>query len=202
MLAMIVALSSVTVLETKMSQKTKSSVGAFYNADSGVEWALNKIASVSGKSSIAAEFGDSTPGDGIAPSGVTEYKIYLLNSQGQVIKDGTELISNIKAVRAVGTQNTGEVTQRAIEAAVAAAGSPTFTKCQVKLSSTAIYPICPLGWIDIHHYASASIGNERMGTGGAVGGMRPVNMNDDGWDYQNSSRSVNATLACAVCQKN
>ncbi|PIW93089.1 MAG: hypothetical protein COZ87_03170, partial [Candidatus Moranbacteria bacterium CG_4_8_14_3_um_filter_43_15] len=47
-LSMVVSLTYVTVMEQKMSSKTKSSVGAFFNADSGVEWALNKIANSSG----------------------------------------------------------------------------------------------------------------------------------------------------------
>ena len=48
-LSLVMSLSYVTVMEQKMSSKTKSSVGSFFNADSGVEWALNKIASATGE---------------------------------------------------------------------------------------------------------------------------------------------------------
>jgi hypothetical protein len=117
-LGMVITLSSVTVLETKMNQKTKSSVGAFYNADSGVEWALNKIATTA-STDILGTFGTSAPGSGVKPVGVTDYNIYLLDKDGKVITTNLT-IDQVKAVRAVGTQ--GGDTQRAIEAAVAAVG--------------------------------------------------------------------------------
>ncbi|MDD5490120.1 MAG: PilX N-terminal domain-containing pilus assembly protein, partial [Candidatus Moranbacteria bacterium] len=47
-LSLVVSLSYITVMEQQMSSKTKSSVGSFFNADSGVEWALNKIANSPG----------------------------------------------------------------------------------------------------------------------------------------------------------
>jgi len=118
-LGMVVSLSYITVMEQKMSGKTKSSVGAFFNADSGIEWALNKIVSSSGK--ISNVFGTSTPGNGIdCPdfgSG-SPCKIYLLDTNGKVITDSNTDLSEVKAVRSVGTQ--GGETTRAIEAAVAA----------------------------------------------------------------------------------
>jgi len=131
-LAMVVTLSSVTVLETKMNQKTKSSVGAFYNSESGVEWALNQIATKSG--TINSVFTgvtavDPTTGKINCPdfgSG-SPCSLYLLDSNGKVINNSnpdvnpaTGDISLVKAVRSVGTQ--GGETQRAIEAAVAAGG--------------------------------------------------------------------------------
>jgi hypothetical protein len=134
-LGMVVTLSSVTMLETKMNQKTKSSVGAFYNADSGVEWALNKIATTT-KSTIKDAFDTTTPGNGLSPTGLgADYKIYLLDQDGKVITSVLDADSNfrplsdIKAVRAVGTQ--GGDTQRAIEAAVAS-GSCSDTPIEVK----------------------------------------------------------------------
>ena len=116
-LGMVITLSSITVLETKMSQKTKSSVGAFYNSESGVEWALNKIATGTG-TTISNFFGATPPGNGFdCPTGGC--KVYLLDKDGIVITSNLT-IDQVKAVRSVGTQDTGEVTQRAIEAAVAA----------------------------------------------------------------------------------
>ena len=118
-LVIVVTLSSVTVMEMKMSQKTKSSVKSFFNAESGVEWALNKIATTD-KETIAQAFNDSNPSDGInCPFGVNECKIYLLDSANNVITSGSTKLSEVKAVRSVGTSKKGYETQRAIEAAVA-----------------------------------------------------------------------------------
>jgi hypothetical protein len=120
-LSMVVSLTYVTVMEQKMSGKMKSSVGSFFNADSGVEWALNKIANVDGGLAIGSggAFNDSDISNGVAcPFGGCD--LYFLDENGKVITDGaTKKISDIKAVRSVGAQTAGEPTQRAIEAAVA-----------------------------------------------------------------------------------
>jgi len=125
-LAMVVTLSSVTILETKMNQKTKSSVGAFYNSESGVEWALNKVASSSGTINSSTAFGTpATDGSYNCPAGFG-CKVYLLDEKGKIISDSNpdvtpdDDISEVKAVRSVGTQGIGDSTQRAIEAVVAA----------------------------------------------------------------------------------
>jgi len=124
-LGMVITLSSITILETKMSQKTKSSVGAFYNSESGVEWALNKIATSSGPN-ISNVFGASFSGGKVdCPSGFN-CEIYLLDQSNQIIASDTTL-DQVKAVRSVGTQTAGEPTQRAIEAAVAGGGNACFT---------------------------------------------------------------------------
>ena len=118
-LGMVITLSSVTVLETKMSQKTKSSVGAFYNSESGVEWALNQIATKTGPN-ISDIFGASFSGGKVTcPSGFG-CELYLLDDQGKVIASNLT-IDQVKAVRSMGTQSAGGAvdTQRTIEAAVA-----------------------------------------------------------------------------------
>lgn len=125
-LAMVVTLASVTVLETKMGQKTKSSVGAFYNSESGVEWALNRIATGAGPN-ISNVFGSSfsaTTGKVTCPPGFG-CELYLIDSQGKVIASDIT-IDQVKAVRSIGTQNVGGTadTQRAIEAAVASVDFP------------------------------------------------------------------------------
>jgi hypothetical protein len=117
-LGMVITLSSVTVLETKMNQKTKSSVGAFYNSESGVEWALNKIATSTGPD-ISNVFGASFSAGKVTCPGGFGCELYLLNDQGNVIA-ADMAIDQVKAVRSVGTQ--GGETQRAIEAAVASGG--------------------------------------------------------------------------------
>ena len=126
-LGMVVTLSSVTVLETKMNQKNKSSVGSFYNSESGVEWALNKIASSSG--TIASTFSSFASNKTPCPAGFG-CDIYFLDSNGKVITSSATDLSDIKAVRSVGSQ--GGDTQRAIEAAVATAG----LSCATKQSTT------------------------------------------------------------------
>ncbi|MCX6766540.1 MAG: hypothetical protein NT170_02020 [Candidatus Moranbacteria bacterium] len=122
-LGMVVTLASVTMLETKMNQKTKSSVGAFYNSESGVEWALNKISTGSG--TLVSVLGAQWKAGGYAAcpdafGGENTCKIYFLDDQGKVIASGSNDISLVKAVRSVGSQ--GGDTQRAIEAAVANTG--------------------------------------------------------------------------------
>lgn len=113
-LAMVITLSSITVLETKMSQKTKSSVGAFYNSESGVEWALNKIANSSGTAAIST----------LGSCPFTGCSVLFLGADGKVLATSAT-IDQVKAVRSVGSQ--GGETQRAIEAAVAETGSASFT---------------------------------------------------------------------------
>lgn len=129
-LAMVTSLSYVTVMEQKMSQKTKSSVGAFYGAESGVEWALNNIANATGDK-ITDAFSGFNGGKIDCVFGNDVCGIYLLDESGNVISDnpgGNRLLFEVKAVRSVGTQTAGEPTTRAIEAAVAASdvcGFPT-----------------------------------------------------------------------------
>jgi hypothetical protein len=85
-LGLVVSLSYVTVMEQKMSQKTKSSVGAFYSSKSGIEWALNKIADKTGTIS-AVLIGVKTYDDGKidCPFSGTPCSVYFLNSSGNVI---------------------------------------------------------------------------------------------------------------------
>jgi len=124
-LSMVVSLTYVTVMEQKMSQKTKSSVGAFYGAESGVEWALNKLANPVGSTpTISSTFGvqatNATP-DGKMSCPFEGCEVYLLDKDGKVIPKTQFSVADsadfVKAVRSVGDQ--GGETQRAIEAAVA-----------------------------------------------------------------------------------
>jgi len=124
-LSMVVSLTYVTVMEQKMSQKTKSSVGAFYGAESGVEWALNKIANATDDTALINTLGltfDSTTYAANCP--FEGCKVYFLGSDGKVLNPSANTVSSIKAVRSVGTQ--GQETQRAIEAAVAVAGEEKY----------------------------------------------------------------------------
>ncbi|MCX6762411.1 MAG: pilus assembly PilX N-terminal domain-containing protein [Candidatus Moranbacteria bacterium] len=131
-LGMVITLSSVTVLETKMSQKTKSSVGAFYNSESGVEWALNKIATGTGPN-ISNIFGASFSGGKVTCPNGFGCELYLLDDQGKVITSDLT-VDQVKAVRSVGTQAAGGAadTQRAIEAAVAVGGGGCYVSYGTK----------------------------------------------------------------------
>ena len=124
-LGMVVTLASVTMLETKMNQKTKSSVGAFYNSESGVEWALNKLATSSGTISAAFALQSDHSVNCPAYFGTNTCKVFLLDQDGKVITDSTADLSLVKAVRSVGTQ--GGDTQRAIEAAAASSSGYSYT---------------------------------------------------------------------------
>jgi len=135
-LSMVVSLTYVTVMEQKMSSKTKSSVGAFFNADSGVEWALNKIANSSG-ANISNVFSGFAGNKYPCPSGFN-CDVYFLDENGKVIIADAPL-ENIKAVRSVGTQ--GGETQRAIEAAVAAGGYSYTLYCYNNGGDGS--PVCP-----------------------------------------------------------
>jgi len=131
-LGLVVTLSAVTIMEMNMSSKQKSSVGAFFSADSGVEYALNKIAHSSGNVSTAFGVG-SNIGSGIscpaALGGSDNCTIYLIGSDGNVMTSGTSSVSDVKAVRVVGKE--GGETQRAIEAAVAGSNSEYSVSCSM-----------------------------------------------------------------------
>ena len=128
-LGMVVTLSSVTVLETKMNQKTKSSVGAFYNSESGVEWALNKIANSSNDAAIST----------LGSCPFTGCSVLFLGADGKVLATSAT-IDQVKAVRSTGTQ--GGDTQRAIEAAVASGGGYSYTYWCYDNSGHGT-PVCP-----------------------------------------------------------
>ena len=145
-LAMVVTLSSVTVLETKMGSKTKSSVGAFYNSEAGVEWTLNRITTSSGTGTINSVFSgrwDNTNHYVSCPS--SDCNVYLLDDTGQIIQDSSKDISEVKAVRSVGTNDVAGTadTQRAIEAAVA---STDFPNGGIIMWSGTLASI-PTGWV-------------------------------------------------------
>jgi hypothetical protein len=123
-LSMVVSLTYVTVMEQKMSQKTKSSVGAFYGAESGIEWALNQIATTNNPdtTSIQTKFSLAANGSKACPFG--DCSVYFLDEDSKVILSTSGLyVSDIKAVRSVGS---GGETQRSIEAAVADTGTDRY----------------------------------------------------------------------------
>jgi hypothetical protein len=92
-------------MEQKMSQKTKSSYGAFYGAESGVEWALNRLSNTTDPdtTTIQTKFGLlATNGSKACPFG--DCSVYFLDKEGkEIVSASTIYISDIKAVRAVGS---------------------------------------------------------------------------------------------------
>lgn len=209
-LGMVITLSSITILETKMSQKTKSSVGAFYNSESGVEWALNQIATNTGTTindvfGLQATNAEKT-GKLSCPASFSNCEVYLLNDQGNVIaKDKFDDISSInlvKAVRSVGSETQG--TQRAIEAAVASGGGGTYIEWG---SST-----CTQG--SVIYDGEAIFPADGNGKGGVIclnGHLRdwPTSSSTTGTYWQNGKENAPAgsgtydwaIVKCAVCAK-
>lgn len=144
-----ISLSSLTVYEQRISQKNKSSVGAFFNAESGVEWAMNEIGNFSGTASnsidnlfgAAATGADGTGADSGKMNPFPGVELYLLDENGNIIPkaqfsvvDSADLV---KAVRSVGVNSKGEATQRAIEAAVAAGGGGCYVSYKTSCTGDA-----------------------------------------------------------------
>ena len=169
-LSLVVSLSYVTVMEQKMSSKTKSSVGSFFNADSGIEWALNNIANGQNTDTLITLFPDfNKTGTDCASGSCTVCpfggcKVYLLGADGAVITTGTTKVSEIRAVRSVGTQ--GTETQRAIEAAVAAGVTATQLLNSTDGSQSLSKTVTTSGG-DLIIFASGS--GWKSGSGGTIG---------------------------------
>lgn len=185
-LSLVVSMSYVTVLEQKMSQKTKSSVGAFFSADSGIEWTLNKISHNSG-ANINDNF--TMLAGGKIQTGLGGIDVYLLDKDGNIITSD-DTLDSIKAVRAVGTESTGSTT-RAIEAAVASGSGPSGWSCQLISGSEA----------GAHSVTEAlCTGSKKLITGGCKstnGG--PLQFNspaNNGWRCEGASASSTPYAWC------
>ena len=138
-LTVIISLSSVTVMEMKMGQKGKTSVASFYDAESGVEWALNTVAT--GNGDIKSKFTPNSDGSITCPAGVggAGCKVYFLKADGTAMtqaeinaSSGAPTFADVRSVRSVGRE--GNDTQRAIEAAVAGSSSQSFALLQNRRS--------------------------------------------------------------------
>ena len=183
-----------------MSQKTKSSVGAFFNADSGVEWAINKIATESGPD-ISDVFKTSFSGGKVTCPTDLGCELYLLDDKGKVITADTN-INNVKAVRAIGSKTAGESTQRAIEAAVAAEGGGIYTNwgfssCVGNDSEIyhgeAIYP----GWAT----STTPVVGGVICLNGNLTQRFPKNIGTGNWLWMNGHQTTDdgVVVSCAVC---
>jgi Tfp pilus assembly protein PilX len=113
-LSMVVSFTYLTVLDQKMSQNTKSSVRSFYNAESGVEWALNKLV-ITDKSSCLKTIGTFNAADNSVDCPFGGCKVHFLDENGNIIdlNSTTASVGSASAVRVVGTEDAD--TARAIE---------------------------------------------------------------------------------------
>ncbi len=129
-----VAMVSISVVERKMTTKSKKSVTAFQSANSGIEWALKKINDTTVSSgnvqTIAQAFGanalDTNTGKISCPSGFfgdgkSGCEVYLLEGTNQnrtIITNPDTTLDKIIAVRATGIygQSAEEKVGRSLEA--------------------------------------------------------------------------------------
>ncbi len=120
-LSISVAMVSISVVERKMTTKSKKSVTAFQSANSGIEWALKKIndATIDGGKvqkieDVFTMGGDgkiSCPSDFFDSLNNTDCEIYLLGGTNQnrtVITDPTVTLDKVIAVRSTGMYGEAE----------------------------------------------------------------------------------------------
>jgi uncharacterized protein (TIGR02145 family) len=119
-LFIVVAISSIAVVEYQMSAKNRSSVSAFQSADSGVEYVLGMVKKDSSQTiaSLCQSFFSTTGKCVIDPNevGGLSIEVYFLDETGNVIKDGGVSLSGTDSVRSVGASGEGGFeTTRAVE---------------------------------------------------------------------------------------
>ncbi|MEA1925911.1 MAG: pilus assembly PilX N-terminal domain-containing protein [Patescibacteria group bacterium] len=131
-LLIVVAISAISVIERKMSSRVKNSTPAFQAADSGIEWVLYKVGSITDPNvkSLADIFGaGNMAGTGrynCPPIlGSVDCDFYFVDATGAVIdNDNTKLI-DIDTVRSVGRYGEAEEkASRAIEVMMEIAHCP------------------------------------------------------------------------------
>jgi uncharacterized protein (TIGR02145 family) len=119
-LFIVVAISSIAVVEYQMSAKNRSSISSFQSADSGVEYVLGMLKKDSSQTiaSLCQSFSSTTGKCVIDPSevGSLSIGIYFLDETGNVIKDGDVILSGADSIRSVGDSGeSGFETTRAVE---------------------------------------------------------------------------------------
>jgi len=120
-LGTVVALSSLTALETKISQKNQSSSETLSNAGSGAEWALKKIAGADkpDETLIGSLFSAASDDKTIACPPDLGCEVYFLKADGSVADPAVSFVSDIADIRSVGARGE-ENRQAAVEEALAA----------------------------------------------------------------------------------
>ena len=118
-LSIALAVVAISVAEQKISIKSKKSVAAFQAANAGFEWVMKKINDVKPKQKINDVFNNfdndgkiSCPNDMFSSDISSDCLVYLLDKDGQVIKNGDEFVDNVIGVRVVGQYGQGEEKMR------------------------------------------------------------------------------------------
>ncbi len=96
--------------------------------------------------------------------------------------------------------------QAAIKTAVdGIGGGGVFTKCQVKHSSSPVYPSCPSGYISIQSYASGHVFTKTISSDphSRYAGFFYTDIDDSFWIYQHdlSAEVFSSVFACTICAK-
>jgi len=133
-LSIAVALSTVSIIERKMTTKSRKSVTAFQVANAGMEWAMQKINNAGVNDTVQDVFGTITDGEVDCPSGTeslfsdpaSSCKIILLQADTRPgaesgdrakITNGNIPVEDIVAIRSRGYLGSGsEEVGRALEA--------------------------------------------------------------------------------------
>lgn len=129
-LSIAVAMSSISIVERKMTTKSRKSVTAFQSANSGIEWAMKKINDAEPGDSISMIFGMpdisngevNCPSNLFSPSVDADCKIVLLrkkadDNNSRVVINTNRPMEDIIAIRSTGTFGSDEEkVGRAIEA--------------------------------------------------------------------------------------
>ncbi len=131
-LLIVTAISSISVIERKMSSRVKNTTPAFQAADSGVEWVLYKVGSITDPNvkSLADVFGAgnmAATGRYNCPPvlGGVDCEFYFVDAMGAVITAEDTKLIDIDSVRSVGRYGEDEEkASRAIEVMMEIAHCP------------------------------------------------------------------------------
>jgi Tfp pilus assembly protein PilX len=128
-LSIAIAMSSISIVERKMTTKSRKSVTAFQSANSGIEWAMKEINDAGPKETIQEVFGQPSsngevdcPEDLFSNGSKLACKITLLkktvnNREPVDNNDGNLLVEDIVAIRSLGSFGKAEEqVGRALEA--------------------------------------------------------------------------------------
>lgn len=132
-LFIVVAVSSISIVERRMSIKTRNTAPAFQAADSGIEYVLSQIGD---DGTIGGICTDDFGTDGkctITSSNLDNVEIYFLDGADQVITDGNTSRDSVRAIRSVGKFGEGGYgATRAIEVAIAATTAGITGGCELE----------------------------------------------------------------------
>lgn len=135
-LFIVVAVSSISIVERKMSIKTRNTAPAFQAADSGVEYVLSRMDD-DDKDTIDAVCGVPLTTDGTCiislSDSIKDVRIYFLGTDDKIITEGSTSPNLVRSIRSVGKFG-GEnyATTRAIEVVLAATTAGITGGCKIE----------------------------------------------------------------------